>query len=201
MLEKNLRLFLSKTAQLNTIFCRTLNCTVTGDPIAKAYAREMMVVRLQDHWARFVRELIVLSASGRAYTASGLSIPSTMGFTGVNDVRTWLVAQRPNRNRELDWHVSQIATNWSQRLGINNQRTVIAALGSTNSPEQQVRVYRNFIVHRTQETANRLQVENFRHNRTPPKLSATPELWTSGGIFLFTRWIRDFQLVARVAST
>lgn len=200
MLQENLRRFLSKSQQLDMAFNGVSTASLGLSTLIQDSAKEMLVVRLQDFWSQFVRELIVLSASGQAETSSGTPLPATMGFTGVGDVRTWLVANRPSRNRDLDWHVAATSTHWSQRIGIANHSTVTAAIGSTNSPEEQVRIYRNFIVHRTKETADRLRRENHRRGLSPSSLAMLPSETMSGGIPLFTRWVLDFQLVAKVAS-
>ena len=200
MLEKNLLRFMSKTAILDTTFQSIGSTCAISDPLAGASAREMLVVRLQDYWAQFVRELIVLSASGRAVTSSGVRLPARRGFSRTGEVRSWLAANRPNPNRDLDWHVASTSVHWSQRIGIANHTTVTAALGSTNSPEEQVRIYRNFVVHRTKETAERLRRDNFRRNLAPRSLSSLPLEVTAGGVPIFARWVKDFQLVAKVAS-
>ena len=115
-------------------------------------------------------------------------------------VEQWL-RQLRNRTREPDWHVTQVSLNLAAQLNISNFRNVSAALGSTTSPEGNVRTYRNYIVHRNQDTASRLRVNIRTQGLSPRRLNSLPDEFVTGGLRLFDMWVRDFQVVARVASS
>ncbi|UWR17533.1 hypothetical protein [Sulfitobacter pontiacus] len=160
---------------------------------------QMMSVVLQDCWAQFVRGLIVSSASGRAVSSNGSSIVGSHTLGNVIKVEQWLVLNRP-QNRDVDWHVTAISLHWATRLKIPNKSDVASALGSTNSPESELRAYRNFIVHRCKDTALRAQQNVSLSSYGHSNLQEVPMLHVTGGARVFEDWLRRFQLVATVAS-
>lgn len=168
-------------------------------PFLREASRQMIIVRLQDHWAHFVRQLIVLSASGRAHTTSGISVASAHGLTSVRGVEAWL-APHTSGAREPDWHVAQTSLRLAGLLRISNLGDVIAALGSVTSPETNIRTYRNYIVHRNKGTADKLRQMVRSNGWRPSDIALLPDVYVTGGKRLWEAWFDDLQAVARVAS-
>ena len=163
------------------------------------HAAQMLSVVLQDSWAQFVRGLIVSSASGKAISTNGLNIVGPHSKGNVANVEKWLIANRSG-NRDLDWHVSSIALYYAKQLNIPNRIDVASALGSTNSPEAELRVYRNFIVHRCKDTAAKIYQHSSLSTYRYTHLQEIPMLHATGGGRVYEHWIQRFQLVASVAS-
>jgi hypothetical protein len=119
--------------------------------------REMCVVRLHDAWARFCRELVVVSAGGEPVTAGGAVVARAAGINQVGDVIPTLrstYSRRQQRHwREPRWADAATCIDAAQRLAITNIATVSAAIGATPSPVEHVRRVRNFIAHRGRATA------------------------------------------------
>ncbi len=160
---------------------------------------QMMSVVLQDCWAQFVRGLIVSSASGRAVSSNGSSIIGSHTLGNMTNVEKWLILNRP-QNRDVDWHVTEISVKWATKLNIPNKSDVASALGSTNSPETELRAYRNFIVHRCKDTAVKAQQNVTLSSYGYSNLQEIPMLHVTGGARVFEDWLQRFQLVATVAS-
>lgn len=176
---------------------------VTSDPKLDTrtmqHSVQMMSVVLQDTWSQFVRGLIVGSASGKAVSANGSDIagPHTKG--SVANVEQWLVTNRKS-GRDLDWHVTAVSLYWAKELEIPNRSDVTSALGSTNSPETELRAYRNFIVHRCKDTAVKAHQNLSLRTYGYASLQEIPTLHVAGGNRVFEDWVQRFQLVASVAS-
>jgi len=198
MLSNNLVRFQKASFLLTQEFQRSKS-VLANDTRLRNHAFQMAIVRLQDSWAQFVRGLITLSASGHALTVGGSNVSSSHGFTGLADVETWLTANRSS-NRDPDWHVSTISISYARKLGVSNYSTISGAIGSSNSPEQDMRNYRNFVVHRNRETATKLKSTLPNRFRSLPDLGLLPLQILSGGVPIFDDWVRRSELVAKVAS-
>jgi hypothetical protein len=159
--------YLSADTNVSTLFLREAS-------------RQMIIVRLQDYWANFVRQLVVLSASGNGHTTSGSSVASAHGLTSVRGVEAWLAPHTPPA-REPDWHVAQTSLRLARLLGISNFRNVSAALGSVTSPEANIRIYRNYIVHRNKDTADRLRHLVRSNGWRPNNIALLPDIYVTGG--------------------
>lgn len=118
-------------------------------------ACEMAVVRLHDSWARFCRELIVISAHGNTYTLSGFYIPLSTVMRKRSDVMPYLLSTYKKRQYEPKWSEAVECLDAATRLKIVNHRTVAAALSSSDSPADEIRHVRNFYAHRKHGAAQR----------------------------------------------
>ena len=157
---------------------------------------EMVVVRLLDSWARFCRNLVVMSAGCRPLTATGNRLPTAPSVARASDVIPALINKYPRRRREPNWAVSTQCIDAADRLAIHNYRTVAGALGSTNSPVDEVRRVRNFFAHRGEETANEVRGLAFfvpgMHLRIEQLVAQT----VSPGVSRLEFWIVQLRLVA-----
>ena len=196
MLTANLIRFQKATYLLHADFSRCLN---QHDTRNRQHAIQMIVVRLQDTWCQFVRRLIVLSASGCAKSGSGVIVSSAHGFTNEAQVEIWL--GKNLGSRDADWHVSQQSISWAKKLKVSNYGNVASALGSTNSPETEMRIYRNFIVHRNRHTAGKVKSHPTIGSIPVTEIHTIPEEYSLGGKRVFEDWIDRFLLVAKVASS
>jgi hypothetical protein len=164
-------------------------------------AAEMAVVRLQSRWYRFNRELVMLSATGKCVTSSGSEVLPAPGVRKRRDVIPILNSTYPTkkRRREPEWSSAAESINAAQRLRVSNLRSIASALGSTSSPAGEIRLVRNFLAHRSQESVSELQ----RLTWWTPKmrldiatLVATPVI---GGASRFETWIENLQTIAAAA--
>ena len=199
MLRQNLQGFLKKSEVLRAEYLVAGTSPYASAPFLRESSRQMIIVRLQDHWAHFVKQLIVLSASGKAHTTSGISVVSAHGLTSVRGVEAWLAPYTPG-TREPDWHVAQTSLRLARLLRVSNLGNVSAALGSVNSPETDIRTYRNYIVHRNKGTADKLRQMVRTNGWRPSDIALLPDVYITGGKRLWEAWLDDLQAVARVAS-
>lgn len=123
--------------------------------VAHPYSSEMVVLRIHDAWARFCRNLILVSAYGNPLTASGIVIQRVRGFNNQSDVLTWLRTDfhRPYQNWEPRWHIAHTSIDAAQRLGVSNFPTISSALATTPSPIEDMRIIRNYFAHKSRRNA------------------------------------------------
>lgn len=161
---------------------------------------EMSVVRLHDAWARFSREIIVLSAGARPYTATGVRLSTAPGVNRIADViPTLLSTYRRPRRFEPRWARPPECIDAAQRLRIPNLSTVAAALGATNSPAEEIRPIRNFFAHRGKNSANEVRVQSFFTSMDKVNVESVAGKLVPPGIIMFELWIVNLRLVATAA--
>jgi hypothetical protein len=151
--QKPLRRLKGETAWLQDEFLRAISA---GNQRHSQLACEMAVVRLHDAWARFCRELVILSAFGRTTTLSGAALPPChRSIKRCHSVIPTLKAT-PGRGYRFEprWADAAECIQAAQRLSIANFSTVSAALGATNSPAEDIRRARNFYTHRARIGSN-----------------------------------------------
>lgn len=163
------------------------------------HCQQMVVVRLQDSWATFIKSLILNSASGRAETLSGDKVSSSHAFRSYSEAYTWVMSEHRGSG-EPDWHVADNSLRWCRLLCLSNTREIANALGAANSPEKLIRDYRNFIVHRCNHTSNRLKDTLRNQNIRHETLQNLPNEFITGGVPRFENWVRRLQLIAKLAS-
>lgn len=119
---------------------------------------EYCLVALQDSWSRFVRDLILRSSCGNATTSQGRKVrPGPHGLLRLSDALTLL--QKSWSKKALQpgwepyWHQVSAASRAVTILAIENGGDVVAALGSSANPIDELRAIRNFAVHRLPNTA------------------------------------------------
>lgn len=162
-------------------------------------ACEMAIIRLHDAWARFCRQLIILSAFGRTTTLGGVQLPPCSStITKKHLVIPTLLSTYKKRSFEPRWADAKECIDAGQRLVIANVSTVAAALGAINSPADDIRRIRNFYAHRGMDTARDALATNVFSNLTCPEIFDLA-LYTTGGNRVIESWTSSLSLVAVAA--
>jgi len=196
--QKPIRRLKGETGWLQNEF---LLAVAAGNQRRSQLSCEMAIVRLHDAWARFCRELIILSAFGRTITLSGVPLPPCHHSIK----RCHLVIPRlqtimgSGYRFEPRWADAAKCIAAAQRLAITNFPTVSAALGATNSPSEDIRRVRNFYVHRENGTAQQSRDTNLFVNRT--RLDAFDlAAYTTGNVRVIESWVANLNVVAMAAA-
>ena len=160
-LQKTYRRFLAESQEILDISLRsqTLAAARVNPDRLPEYSAEMSLVKLLDTWSRFCRDLVVWSAVGRTKTGGGILLASAPGIAQHADVIPTLMATYRKRKSEPDWYRASDCIEAARRLRINNFSTVANAIGAKNSLADEIRVVRNYYVHRTSDTASKLKLK------------------------------------------
>lgn len=166
------------------------------------WTQEMCVIRLQDAWARFCRELILVSASEQPLTAGGTTVPRALGISRRGDA---LVALRRVYTRfphEPRWFDAQACLNGATILSIRNYAAVSAGIGVTPSPLDDLRDLRNFLSHRNETTAANVRAASVR-NSLVANLDVIAILKSTNlgppPVTILELWIKQLQTMAQIA--
>lgn len=172
-----------------------------GNQRQSQLACEMAVVRLHDAWARFCRELIVLSAFGRTVTLGGIPLPPCHhSIKRCHLVLPTLQAIMGSGYRfEPRWADATKCIQAAQRLAIANFPTVSAALGAANSPAEDIRRARNFYAHRKRGTAQESGATSLFVSRTKLEVFDLAS-YTSGNVRIIESWVTNLNSVAIAAA-
>lgn len=177
-----------------------LQISAAGNQRQHQLACEMAVLRLHDAWARFCRELIILSAFGRTVTLGGVPLPPCHNSVKrCHSVIPRLFATPGPRYRfEPRWADASECIKAATRLGIANVATISSALAASNSPAEDIRRVRNFYAHRMKRTvqdaiATGLFLRPIRADVF--ELAA----YTTGSVRVIESWVSNFILVATAA--
>lgn len=162
-------------------------------------AAEMAVIRLHDSWARYSREIIVLSAGGKPFTVNGSRVPLAPGVRHIPDVIPKLISSYRRRDYEPQWARSQEAVDAAQRLKIQNFTTVSAALGATNSPAEEIRPLRNFLAHRGRDSAMKVRVQTIFLPSYRVRVEDIAGAFVPPGITRYEQWVANLKHVALAA--
>jgi hypothetical protein len=176
-----------------------LRAVAAGNQRQSQLACEMAVVRLHDAWARFCRELIVLSAFGRTITLSGAPVPPCHSSIKRCHLVVPTLLAKSGFRFEPRWADATQCIRAAQRLAIANFPTVSAALGSTNSPAEDIRRARNFYAHRMKGTAKQSGATNLFVSRARLEVFDLAA-YTSGNVRIIESWVDNLNLVALAAA-
>lgn len=163
-------------------------------------ALEAAVVQLQDRWAHFCRELVLLSAVGLVRTMSGLTLAKAREGRerALLDLRaTFTGKDKKRRDWEPNWFDPSDAIDAANRLKLQNFANVAAALGATPAPLEEIRAIRNFFAHRGRLAAIRL-----RRVVGPSTTAQVHDFLTErlvGGPVRFEVWVETLQRMARAS--
>ena len=160
-------------------------------------AAEMAVVRIYDAWARYCRELVILSASGNCLTLGGTVVPAVVRRR--SDVMPALLATYARRKQyEPKWASATECIDVAKRLNIANFATLAAAVGATNSPADEIRHVRNYYAHRRRGAAQRALSCNVFLGHKPIVFDLAA--YRNAGETFLDSWIKGLVLVATSAS-
>jgi hypothetical protein len=170
---------------------------------------EYCMVALQDSWSRFVRDLILRSSSGNSTTSTGRKVPP--GPRGRLRLRTSIFVVQKDWTKtgkqagwEPNWYSVEHAGRAITILGTSNGAEMMAAIGSSTNPIDDVRPIRNFAAHRLPATAraadavaqNRLAGRKWRQ----PRDIVTSDTGAPGAtVSLYAEWCVRFKAVAVAA--
>ena len=194
-LEVPLRRLRLELAWLHTEFC-----ALAIGPASRQtqLGCEMTVIRMHDAWARFCRELIILSALGDVVTASGQTLSRSLPLIVSHASVIPVLLKIANRPWEPKWASSAECIRAAKQLQIQNLSNVSAALGAANSPADSLRKVRNYYAHRNQGTSDTaLQTRSFQTSNHPDVFQLNG--YISGGITVFDSWSQGLKAVAVAA--
>jgi hypothetical protein len=176
-----------------------LSAAASGSHRHTQLTSEMVIIRLHDAWARFCRELIILSAFGRTTTLSGVQLPPcSAAITKQHLVIPTLLSRYKRRPFEPRWADATECIDAGKRLAIANLGTVAGALGAINSPAEDMRRIRNFYAHRRMDTARDALATKLFAGSTRPEVFDLA-LYTSGGNRIIESWTSTLVIVAVAA--
>jgi hypothetical protein len=196
--QKPIKRLKGETAWLQDEFLRAV---ATGNQRQSQLSCEMAIVRLHDAWARYCRELIILSAFGRTITLGGTPLPPCHhSIKRCHLVIPLLKTIMGGRYRfEPRWADAAKCIQAAQLLGIANFATVSAALGSTNSPSEEIRRVRNFYAHRKPGTAQESRETNLFASQTRLEVFDLAA-YTTGNVRVIESWTTNLNAVAISAA-
>lgn len=160
---------------------------------------EMSVIRLCDSWARFCRDMIVISAYGRTTTLDGTILGANLhaNLTNKNQVIPHLLSLYKKRTYEPNWHRASECINAGELLRIQNLANVSAALGANNSPAEEIRHVRNFYAHRNKDTWAKAQSTGCFTNVNPTVFDLNQ--YIEGSITVIDSWKQRLLAIAESA--
>lgn len=164
-------------------------------------AGEMCLVRAQDSWARFCRELIVSSAYAQPITIDGRTVRRAENISTRQDVENAIhVLFHKKRTREPEWHIAREAIDAAQKIGLTNRDYISAALGATPSPMEDIRPLRNYVAHRSARSRSLVMAVAQRHNVGDVQDALEVAAFApQSGPLLFRRWMTQLQRMAWAA--
>jgi len=161
-------------------------------------ACEMTVIRLYDAWARFCRELVILSSLGDVVTAGGQILTRSHPDLVARSVFTPVYLKLSGRSWEPRWADATACIRAAQCLSIQNLISVTSALGAANSPAENMRRIRNFFAHRGHSTSTDAMGTTCFLACNKPSVFHLND-YTTGGVRIFESWTDDLLVVATAA--
>jgi len=194
--HKPLRRLKVETGWLQEEFLQAVNA---GNVRQSQLAAEMAIIRLHDAWARFCRELVILSAFGRTTTLSGVPIPPCHNSIKRCDNVIPVLLARGRYRFEPRWADATACIKAAQSLAVANGFTISAALAASNSPAEDIRRARNFYAHRMKATARESGDTNLFLSRARLHVFDLAA-YTSGSVRVIESWVTNLNLVAIAAA-
>jgi hypothetical protein len=118
----------------------------------------------------------------------------------MTDLRsTYTGRLKKSKHWEPKWFDPIESMDAAARLGIANYAGVVAGIGLTPSPLDEIRAVRNYIAHKGE-----MSVRNLVPYVQPPNVAAVQahvSAPTGGGALRFERWVAQLDVMARVAVT
>jgi len=203
-LERLFRRFLRETGAVLLAFHEAT--TPSPSTPSDVYAIEMCAIRLQDSWARFCSELVILSALKEPVTRGGHRLTQAVGIKSIRDVKkeAWAMSY-PKRQMppkwEPRWHLPQVVLDLGLKLQLGNYTQIKSGISISQSPLEELRCVRNFLAHRGRRTGSELRALNTRQGLA--QSTRARDLLSHlvvPGIPLFERWVHILRLMADVAT-
>lgn len=143
-----------------------------ADPVLLA-AGSFCLIQLHDAWARFCWLTVYWSALGRTSTLSGTALPRARHLSRSQAPDAFLRAHWGNNWGRFGpaWHVSTNSTKAANLLGIHNESNVTAALLASGEELEDLRLFRNYLAHRTRSSSTECE-KRWAHIRRRLNLAA-----------------------------
>lgn len=168
------------------------------EPISNANRRqaEHITFQLQNFWEMYVRNFVLLSATGHAVDSGGrLQASAPYNFRSREAVRA-LLLQRTGDRFEPKWYRPADAIKAARRLQIKNLPNFTAAIGSTPWPLEDLRLTRNFFAHRSRSSALELRALNWFTVGDTISVETTLMPFGAGGVPRINGWCASMKLIA-----
>jgi hypothetical protein len=160
--------------------------------------REGSVIQLQDHWATFVRRVVMTCSTQKHMTAGGRHYqgPFSTEVAALNSLRATFVGKSKKPPYwEPTWFDAVQVIDAVSRLGLPNSSQLSLGLGITPSPNESLRAIRNFFAHRTRRTASEMnRVANVANSA---EAHAFLSERVTGGATRFEQWVSQLLIIAR----
>jgi hypothetical protein len=165
--------------------------------------REAAVIRLQDRWGSFVRDLILTSYVGNVVTASGNPIPKLMPGLRKATALDHLRITFTGRTKKLpwwepNWYDAAEAIDAATRLQIGNLAEISAGIGLTPSPLDELRAARNYVAHKNKQSVEKI-APHLRAHPSRASLHAYLQAPVVGGVSRFAAWCIQLDQMALLA--
>lgn len=198
-LSAPLQRFVKEALWLNKEFHDASHHPNHSSAITHQLTQEMCVIQLNDAWARFCREIVIVSAVGRTTTLSGSFIAPAPQISGrSNVIPTLLRSYARRRPYEPNWHQANECITAITNLNLSNRVTVRDAIGVMDSPAEELRRVRNYFAHRGAGTGEYCWNTGLFSNRgryEPISLKS----YVPGGSTVFESWAKRLCAIARAA--
>lgn len=167
------------------------------------FGEAILATWLQTAWINFTHDLIIASALG-SRRKRRTPIRAITGVRSRDEAKNKVksaaacTASKFGYNYPV-WHSPPFAIEVGDRLGLNNQPIIKAALGATLVPRQ-ITVFRDYLVHpgtRTRQKYEELQANLGMHLLEPEHLLHQLQ---RPGLPVFTSWVRELQQIADAAT-
>lgn len=170
---------------------------------------EYCIIQLHDSWNRFVRDLVLYSASGNAISSSERSIVPSRQYGALNQEDAMSLIRgkwSPPRAKPSYWEPSWFDFKQMDRaltiLDPSNRADIASAVGARNNPAESLRALRNFCAHRGISSSRKLLADSTSWAplgwRNPLELAF--RTYPRGLSSPFHDWCDGFELVARAAT-
>jgi hypothetical protein len=160
-------------------------------------ACEMAVIRLHDSWARFCREVVILSALGNVVTGGGQMLARSHPSLIARSAVVPFCLRVSGWKWEPRWGDATSCVRAAQYLMIQNLVNVSSALGAANSPAENLRRVRNFYAHRHVRTSAEAMGTNLFVGGSPTVFHLNN--YATGGMRTFESWTQGLVVVATAA--
>lgn len=160
---------------------------------------EMAIVRLHDCWARFCRELLVLSAGGRPLTATGIRLPLAPGISSCSEVMPKIKSFKQWTRKDPRWADPSELLAVAQELKIANFTTIAGAIGSVDSPIEELRIVRNFYAHRCLDTVQKVRSHRSFSSTKAITIEEIAGELVESGVTRMENWTIELRLIAGAA--
>lgn len=172
---------------------------ILGSPLSSTDRRraEYATFQLQNLWELYVRNFILLSATGKAASVTGPLPPSVpRNYRSREAACHYLLRQTRNRY-EPKWYRPLEAIRAATALHISNLGQVSGAIGSTPWPLDDLRLTRNFFAHRSKNSALELRELGWFGPNDVISVETTLTPFGVGGVRRFDSWCASIKVVSK----